>query len=246
MYNDSMRSRLIQGFRTAANLERTPFKAEMNRLLVGTADLRSMIRVVEDVEVVVSMAIARRDQIGFELTDSAQQVRIGLVVRPESVRELPYTAILRNGMPEFTRVPNGEVVQSFTNLGNRIEEYLPPEHPVRVTWVPVLREQVQAWIAAENEVVKARTKLDQARTACEQKVVAWDQVWTEVYAHLLGKLGKKRAERYFVRPQRAPSKAKVKATTPSETTQTAAAPSTAAAPTLLASTTPQTVIAEAK
>ena len=196
--NFGAQARLDAGYRTEGALDRSPWIDFATKVTDANQKLLEVDRVWQDARRPVSKALGARDVAAMALLATGRKVRSHLLADgPELAKERPYTDIFPNGTPEYFDAKVDNQAFWFGRLADRIETWLPPEDPVRVEFVPILRSQIQDWNLAKTALEKAESGLDAAKRARELEMAAWDATMLEVYGLLLPKVGKKGADRYI-------------------------------------------------
>jgi hypothetical protein len=157
-------------------------------------------RVVFDLAAPVEEARCDRDFLDAKLDDSVRFVQLDLAGRhvgAEKVR--PYIDIFPNRIAEYVDATLAEQVTKYRLLCSRLVTHLSEEDRIVTLRVPEIVADLQAWQEAVTAIDTANQALDIARAKLDLAVETWRRTMTEVYGVLLGKFGRKHAERYFPR-----------------------------------------------
>jgi hypothetical protein len=219
--------RITRGDYTAGMLRRSPHRDLVATVVNATTAMCGADRLWEDASRPVTLAYADRDYVRLTMEETVSNVRHDLAGSSrDAIHERPYTDVLPEGMTEVTRAEVDDVAKTYGLLVARAEKYLPADHPVRMEHVPVLRQQIEEWKAAEVAIEAAEAALELVRIDRANAIADWDAAYLEVYGVLLGRLKKKsKAERFFMR-----SRARKK-TGRTAQTEAPATPEVSAAPT---------------
>lgn len=165
-----------------------------------TQDVKEKGRAWDDAQEPIQNALADRDAADDNLDQNAQEIRLKLSSRSiTAVREAPYTNIFPKGIEYYTAAPLDKEVQRYEELIQRLETHLPADDPVRVEFVPKIREGIAEFEAAEKAVSSARNDLALANTALQEAEDKWRRQMEKTYGALVTLFNRKTAERFFPR-----------------------------------------------
>lgn len=177
----------------------------------ATGALREVGRALEDLEEVVQYANAERDAVSDDMSDTAREANNTLASRSlDARRRGPHPLVFGDSIRYFTQARQSEQRLRGEQLIERVVAFLPADDTVRVKVVEEMGAHLQAWDAAVGEVEDAKRACDIARIKREEAYLAWSATMQKVYATLLMRVGKQKAERYF--PRRTTRKSEVEPT----------------------------------
>ena len=194
-----------------------------NQLAEGVAAVTQRVleagRGIEDAVLPVQEAIAYRDLTLGMLEDAVRDLRVLLMGRGrEASSQPPYIDIFPEGVGQYTNNTLDETVRLYRQLISRMNSALPEDDAVRVEFVERITAGLKQFAEAVDELEAARNEVDIARTLSAKVRRAWNDEMLKVYGALVGRYGKKGAERYFPKwrkkPRRKSEGAKVAATAP--------------------------------
>ena len=174
----------------------------------ATTAMLAAAREVDDLERPLGRTIADRDEVAEAMDDSAQLSRMRLAARSVgATRRIPYLLVFPKGVAYYLDATLTERKVRYDQLVDRLVSSLPDTDPVRIETVAALGSQLAAWVVAEEGVGDARNVVELARTRREVATAAWKEAIDRSYGHLVTRVGRIAAERYFPKARRNKGKA---------------------------------------
>jgi alpha/beta superfamily hydrolase len=169
----------------------------------ATNTLRKAGRALEDLEEVVQYANAERDAVSDDMSETAREANNTLASRSlDARRRGPHPLVFGDSIRYFTQARQGEQRLRGEQLIERVVAFLPADDTVRVKVVEEMGAHLEAWDAAVGEVEDAKNAYDIARIKREEAYLAWSTTMQNIYATLLMRVGKRKAEQHFPRRQK--------------------------------------------
>jgi len=196
--SDGARPRIAAGAYTTRMLKKAGLTDQYTIASQVTTALKSADRSWQDEEDLVGESYADQEIAEIQL-DGAARLTVNLLksTSEDAEHTSPYTDIVPNGLTELTAVKVDERSSVFNRFVNRIQVYLPEDHPIRVQQVPALQEGIEEWDTGRATIDDALEKLEIVARTRQKAIEAWDAAMETVYGQLLGKVGRKQAERFF-------------------------------------------------
>ena len=170
----------------------------------------------------VARAIAQRDGTSLDFENTAREVQARLYGRSAVAKyEAPANVIFDGGLGALTTADVDDKEEAYRQFIRRIEDNLPATDAVRIEFLPVLKEQLEAFQAAEEAIKAANVDLKARKDELALAITAWETVMIETYGLLFAELGKKKAGRYFRKTARKLVQPPNEAATPKETAKAA-------------------------
>lgn len=158
-------------------------------------------RVLADARNPVVLAMADRDAADDTLDEVAQSASATLRGRsPNAAREEPYTQVVPHGLEAITLASITETPGAYRGLVERATRFLPAGDEVRERLerlLPALIADFEAASALVGEVSRAQSTQQLAFDAVEAEL---DRTYERVAGALIERVGKKKADRFFLRP----------------------------------------------
>ena len=185
----------------AARLDRSQRTTLAQSARDATEAVLASGRAREDVGFGLQDQLALRDSADDALDSAAQDVRRILAASSADATETaPYKEIFPQGIGYYTAATLGTQVQRYTELIQRLENYLPEDDPVRVDITPILRGGLEDFEIGAKAVKDHRIKIAISNTELLTAKEDYNRVMERIYGLLLADgIGRANAERFFPR-----------------------------------------------
>ncbi len=186
------------GAYVAAKLAKAGLRPMAEDVRAASLAIKTANRAWEDAEEPVQVALAERDTAEISLDDATQTQRAALAGRDTNAnKEAPYIDIFPDGIDYYTAARLEDIIPRYTHLIERLQKHLPDTDSVRQVLVPQIQDGLIAFQQGIEAVTRTRIARTEAADALTRAKQSWLRFMERVYAALIDRFGKKKAQTFF-------------------------------------------------